>query len=80
MRPIALKWLTTWATCKGGGMPDTALIRELSDMIYRKSPMIADNLGLVLTQQDLEQLEQMIVARWVQRVLTEPFMPRIGTM
>ena len=56
---------------------DNSLVRQLADMIYRKNLMIADDLGLVLTEQDLDRLERAIVARWIKRALTEPFMPTI---
>lgn len=54
------------------------LIQQLSDMIYRKSLQAADDLGLVLTEQDLDRLERSIVVRWMKRELTEPFMPTIN--
>jgi hypothetical protein len=55
-------------------------VRQLAEAIHRHSVMGADVAGLSMTEQQLELLERLIVAKWVKRKLTDPYYDPTGTM
>lgn len=56
------------------------LAQDLADAICRRSPLIADNTGLMLTGQELAAIYEIVGKHYLREKVTHPFIPSIADL
>ncbi len=53
------------------------VVNDFVKLFHRESLLMADNLGLDLTQDEIHQIKEQIVYLWVLQKLTDPYMQKL---